>query len=104
MTEIEKYKVWLRLVAKEFKVSQMTLISKERTSAKLVCSARQAFYWLCFRDNINIYKLSTELGKHRTTICRAMKRNVYRSVDKEKKIWENAKSRGITERIRTPYT
>lgn len=38
-----------------------------------VVKARQTFYWLCFKQGLDIYRLSVNLGRHRSTILNSMK-------------------------------
>ncbi len=78
-TPLEKYKVWLTECSKYFQVSEEHIING--FTRKDVVGARHTFYWLCWRDNINLPNLSRLLGKHRSTIASTMN-NSYQHRDR----------------------
>ena len=88
---IERYKIWLEESAKYFKVKEDDIING--FTKKEIIKARHTFYWLCWKDNINLPDLSRLLGKHRSTIAATMN-NAYQHRDNnaENKIYEKITS------------
>lgn len=98
------YKTWLTEVAKYYEVSEEDILggSKKRD----LVSARQTFYWLCWRDKIHLAKLSLALGKDRTTVGAIMNhgwKNRQRNV--ENKIYEKISTKkDLTKKKRETIT
>lgn len=99
MTPISNHKIWLKAVCDYFDVTEDEIITSRKHG--YVGEARSIFYWLCFKDKIDLYRLSETLGKERTSILSSVKKNP--SLDKESinKIWNNVKARNTEERICT---
>lgn len=92
MSEVNRYKYWLKLVSKKTKLGQKVILRSWGGSQRTAWQAKQVFYALCLRDNINLYELSLALGKHRTTVLSSVKKAI---VNKEllNKVLEYAKNR-----------
>ncbi len=103
MNKVSRYKIWLREVSREFDVPQKTILSSKSYTAYVVC-ARKTFYWLCFKDKIDLYRLSERLGKDRTTVVGSLK-NTRDRTNKEtiQKIWNNVKTRESKEAVFASY-
>lgn len=89
---LSRYKIWLKQTAKHYKVTESEIVRGCRKPE--VITARQTFYWLCWRDRINLTRLSTRLGKDRTTVMATMNqgwKNRERNV--ENKIYEKITSK-----------
>lgn len=87
ITPIEDHKLWLTEVANHYGVSEENIINGDKEMNSIV--ARQTFYWLCWRDKINVARLSEHIGKHRTTIACTMNQGwKHRQRDVENKIYE----------------
>jgi len=93
MNKVSRYKIWLRAVCKEYNLTQKELMDPKPGPYSIVNCARHTFYWLCFRDRIDLYRLSEHLGKHRTTVISSMKKNDLSNKDIGNKIWTNVKTR-----------
>lgn len=81
------YKIWLKEAAKHYEVNQAEITGGCRKPDVVI--ARQTFYWLCWRDGINLAKLSTHLGKDRTTVSAIMNQSwKHRERNIENQIYE----------------
>lgn len=67
---LSRYKIWLKEAAKHYEVSESAIVSGSRIPDVVI--ARQTFYWLCWRDSINLPSLSRHLGKDRSTVGATM--------------------------------
>lgn len=67
---VSGYKTWLKEVAKYYEVSEIEITSSCRKPEVVI--ARQTFYWLCWKDGINLPELSRRLGKDRSTVGATM--------------------------------
>ena len=102
--ELARYKIWLKESARYYEVSEKEIINGCKKPDVVV--ARQTFYWLCWRDNINLPNLSRELGKDRTSICATMNQTwKRRDRDTENHIYEKITAKENlskrTEEVRT---
>lgn len=87
---VENYIKWVYETARYFKLNTETILDSDFRTATIT-KAKQVFYILCIRDKISIYKLSTELGKHRNTIWRSIKEYKVNVSSIVNEIIENAK-------------
>lgn len=84
-TPVSRHKLWLRRTARFFEVPQGRIVKGSYKDIP-TCKARQTFYWLCFRDRIDLYQLSKALGKDRTSIICSLKRSQNRDKWSEEEI------------------
>ena len=78
----QNHEKWLEATAHYFDISPDEIINGKNRS-HIVSRARKSFYYLCFRDGIDLYRLSQQLGKHRTTIINCMYNTQNRDVESE---------------------
>lgn len=71
-TPLSTYKFWLKKVSEYYGIPESKIIG--RSQSDIVCTARRTFYYLCFKDHIDLYELSQALGKNRTTIMSTLSR------------------------------
>ena len=79
------YKKWLEASALYFGVKEEDILRKG-SRTPLINKARKTFYYLCFRDGINLYQLGLDLGRHRTSITSTMYNTNNRDIPAEKAI------------------
>lgn len=91
-SRLKRYKIWLGEVCKHFEVSEEEVVAKQCLKPDVV-SARHTFYWLCWKDRINLYRLSEHLGKNRSTISATISRAMHlRNKNVENLIYEKITS------------
>lgn len=71
MNPVSKHTKWLKKAAEYWSVTTDDILSRRKDSYLIY--ARHTYYWLCLKDNIDLYKLSKHLGKHRTTIINSLR-------------------------------
>lgn len=77
-TPLERHEVWLKEVALHYGVHEGDITARRKGCAlPEVAVARQTFYWLCWRDRINLPRLSVHLGKHRSLIGSSMAKGLH---------------------------
>lgn len=57
------WKYWLRAVANYYKISQKDLLSGKSR-------AKSTFYWIIFREGLDLVQTSIALGKSKTTVVK----------------------------------
>ena len=82
---MDNYKKWLTATAQYYGIPENKIIGKGKGNAS-ISSARSTFYYLCFRDGINLYRLSEMLGKDRSGVIKSCYNTKYRNVEVEKEI------------------
>lgn len=88
---LERYKIWLQEVSVHYDVKKEDIITRVQKPEVVV--ARQTFYWLCWKDKINLYQLAIHLGKDRTTVVATMNQGSHnREKDTEKFLYEKVTS------------
>lgn len=90
MTTVTNYKKWLRLVSLHYDIPEEILISKGKKN-RYVQIAKQTFYYLCFKDGIDLYHLSTRLGHHRTTALSNIKNSKHYEREIINQLYERGK-------------
>ena len=94
MTPTRDYKKWLEAVCSYYDLSEEIIISRIKGS-EYISDARRMFYWLCLNDNIDVYRLSELLGKHRSTIMSTMKKYPVPDFETLNKIKEDVNTRAV---------
>ena len=81
------YKYWLKLTASYYSISQKSIINGRTNGKGNVWKAKQTFYNLLLKSNIDVYKTSKELGKNPKTIMKMLKTGSKKYRDKVAEIY-----------------
>jgi len=100
MTPIYSHRQWLDAVCYYYEVTEEQVLKASKHTL-YAGHAKNAFYWLCFKDKIDLYRLSEYLGKHRTTIVSTMKKGRKPDQDTINKIFTYVKAGGDETRIQS---
>lgn len=94
-----RYNTWLQEVSEHYDIEKSVIISRCHKPNSV--TARQTFYWLCWRDKINLYALSLHIGKSRTTVISTMNQGMKnREQNIEKLIYEKVTSQERKQRVK----
>jgi hypothetical protein len=89
MNRLDRYEYWLSRTSMYFGVEENEITKRGGSTKFFIAEARQTFYWLCWRDKIDLYRLSEHLGKHRTTVVTTMNKSFKRrNKEAEENIWK----------------
>lgn len=75
------YKKWLTATAQYYGVTEESILRRGGKNP-----ARKTFYYLCYKDGINLYRLSEALGKERTSVLGNMYYTETRDKEAEREI------------------
>lgn len=79
------YKKWLEATAQYYGVTEEGILQRGKKN-DLLCRARKTFYYLCFKDGLDLYRLSEALGRPRTNVIKNMHYTNNRDVQAERDI------------------
>jgi hypothetical protein len=69
---MNSWKYWLQVASKYYGISSKELLKAGRSNLR----AKSTFYWLLFKDGIDLYKTSVAIGKRRNTIAQFINTSV----------------------------
>jgi hypothetical protein len=74
----KSWRYWLREVAKYYKVTQKEVL----LPSKINIRAKSTLYWILFKEGIDLYTASVQMGKNRTTIIKFIKNSGVKEFNK----------------------
>jgi len=74
----KNWRYWLREVAKYYNITQKEVLLPSKVNSR----AKSTFYWILFKEAIDLYTTSVQIGKDRTTIVKFIKNSGVKEFNK----------------------